>query len=129
MGAALGLAAAVSDAKPTPSVHAVRVPDTALLIQHLGRGKLVVNGKEWDAKKYCNEQAIANPEQIELYSLNEGPEMVVLCTGTNDGEENLVTVFPSQGWPKSRKVKPKKSKSRISDEVLRNTIIRLTRKD
>lgn len=105
------------------ALKAERVPDTSLLIQHLGRGKLVVNGKEWDAKKYCNEQSIVNPEQIELYQLlQKTTAYVVLCTGTLDGEENVVTLFPAKGWPKSRRVKPANSKSRISDDVLRKTI-------
>lgn len=105
------------------ALKAERVPDIALLIQHLGRGKLIVNAKEWDAGKYCNEQSIANPEQIELYKLlQKKNDFVVLCTGTLDGEENVVTLFPSKGLPKSRRVKPKSSSHRISDEVLRTTI-------
>jgi hypothetical protein len=105
------------------ALNAERVPDTSLLIQHLGRGKLIVNGKEWDARKYCNEQSIANPEQIELYQLlRKKTAFVVLCTGTLDGEENVVTLFPAKGWPKSSRVKSEKSKSRVSDDVLRKTI-------
>jgi hypothetical protein len=114
-------------AKVTPSLKAIRQPDTALLIQNLGRGKLMVNGKEWDAHKYCNEQSIANPEQIELYTLNERPEIVVLCTGSAKNEENVITVFRQGAWPITRKVRPAKNKNRVSDEVLRNTVIRLTR--
>jgi hypothetical protein len=115
------------NAKPTPSLRVIRQPDTALLIQKLSEGRLIVQGKEWDARKYCNESSRSNPEQIELYDINEKPGAVILCRGSVAGEENIITYFPSPGWPKSRKVRPAKSKARVNDEVLRNTVIRLTR--
>lgn len=128
MGAGLGLISGVSLAeKLNASVKAERVPDTSLLIQNLGRGKLMVNGKEWDAKKYCNEQSIANPEQIELYALSD-KKWVVLCTGAVAGEANVVTLFPTSGWPKTMTLKPKKKKSaKISDDEFRKAVRGLLR--
>lgn len=121
------LVASSAFAKPTPSLKLVRQADTAVLIQNLSQGKLTVLGKVWEANKYCNESSISNAEQIELYLINEKPGAVILCRGLADGEENVITYFPDPGWPRSRKVKPAKGKSRVKDEVLRNTVIRLTR--
>ncbi len=112
-------------AKVTSSLKTIRVEDTSQLLQNIGQGQLVVGGKTWDAHLYCNEESIANPKLIEFYQLNEQSELVVLCTG----EENVVSVFPPDGEPKVRRVKPKKTTTRISDEILRNSVIRLTRPD
>ncbi|NJM10310.1 MAG: hypothetical protein HC883_05485 [Bdellovibrionaceae bacterium] len=52
------LSAAVAAAKVTPSLKLIRNKDIVSAIQHVNRGKLVVHGKEWDARKYCNEATI-----------------------------------------------------------------------
>jgi len=110
--------------KAVPSLELIRISDTVAVTQHLGRGKLVVNGKEWVAKRYCNTSTIKNPAQLELYSLNERAELVVFCPGARAGEENVISIFPQGKWPKSRRLKPAKG-ARVSDEVLRNSVIRL----
>lgn len=110
--------------KAEPSVKLVPMAEIYAVTQHFGRQKIVVRGKEWDARKYCNEATMKNPSQLEFFSLKGRSEMVVLCPATPAGGENVISVFPKKGWPKERKVKATRG-ARVSDEVLRNSVIRL----
>lgn len=109
--------------KVTPSLAPIRISDTSAVLAQLEHGKLVVFGQEWEAEKYCNASTLAHPERLELYGVNESDVMVILCPG----EENVVTVFFRDQSPRSRRVKPIPGSAKISSEVLRNSIIRLTR--
>lgn len=100
-----------------------KIGDTKPYTRLFNEEKVLAFGKEWDAKKYCNEETVANPEMIEVYSLKHSAyDLAILCPGTLDGDENVVSVFSKSELPKTLKVKPRDGKSRISDQTLRRVI-------
>ena len=118
----------LADAKSPQDVKITKV-DNAAVMKSLENGKLKVLGKQWDAAKFCNEDTTSNPDTVEVYSLKgQGFETVVLCPGTLDGVENVVTVFSKTEKPKTKKVAPLESSSRITDDVLKKTIEELIKK-
>jgi len=106
-----------------------KINDTTTIISLFDKNKIVAGGKEWDALKYCNEETISNPDQLEAFSLNDQEdELVILCSGTLDGEENVVSIFSKKGSPKTKRLRPVKSSSRISDKTLIKAVEELLKK-
>ena len=94
----------------------VRHGDEKAILGPFAKGRLRVFGKDIEAKKWCNEATLSNPDQAEVYALDGA--VVLLCTGTVDGEANVVTLFRKGREPSSKTVKPQVSSHRVTDEVL-----------
>lgn len=91
--------------------------------QHVALQKetLRVFGRGYSAKPFCPE-TVVEPSSVEIYSVaGHGAFRIVLCTGSLDGELNVVTVFTRDGRTLSEVVEPKRSSSRIEDPKLRAT--------
>lgn len=101
-------------------------PEASKVTSTLSTGKLTVIGKEYDAKLYCNEQSLSNPEQIQVYALNGRLDRVlVLCTGSLDGEQNIATIFYPDRDPVKKELNPPKNSSRVTDRQLQDTFKKL----
>lgn len=94
-----------------------RHPDEKAILAKFPKGTLTLFGADVDAKPWCNEETLDNPEMAEVWK--SGDAAVLLCPGSLDGETNVVTLFRKGKPPKSKKVDPLKSSHRITDDVLR----------
>lgn len=100
-----------------------KIPDTKSITSKFSAEKMTVLGKEWSGSEFCNEDAIDNPETFEAYTTGHAEyEIATLCPGSLDGTMNVVSVFSKTKSPKSKKVSPLSSSSRITDEVLNKTV-------
>lgn len=101
-------------------------PEAGKVTGTIAQGKLTVIGKEYEAKSYCNEQSLANPDQIQVYALNGRLDRVlVLCAGTLDGEKNVATIFYPDREPVKKEMNPPKGSSRVTDRQLQDTFKKL----
>lgn len=101
-------------------------PEADKVTATLSTGKFTVIGKEYEAKSYCNEQSISNPNQIQVYALNGRLDRVlVLCSGTLDGERNIATIFYPDREPVKKELNPPKGSSRVTDRQLQDTFKKL----
>ncbi len=99
----------------TPSALA-RHPNAKDILAGFAKGRLNVFDKKIDAKPWCNDDTIANPDMAEVYIL--GDAVILLCPGALDGEVNIVTKFAKGAQPKTKRVTPLPSSHRITDEAL-----------
>lgn len=74
------------------------------------------------AEKYCPPDVVIQADSLSIYSIPGRPDYrVVLCTGSLDGESNVVSVFSRQKGRKSKTVWPISSTYRISNAKLADT--------
>lgn len=101
-------------------------PEAKKVMETLSAGKLTVMGKAYEAKSYCNEQSIAHSEQIQVYTLNGRLDRVlVVCSGSLDGEMNTATIFYPDRDPVRKDLSPPKDSSRVTDRQLQDTFKKL----
>lgn len=77
---------------------------------------------------HCNTATVENPDQVEVIQVKGKEITVVLCPGTLDGEENLITVFSKALPPQTTKVKPATSSSRVTDEQIADLVAKFEAK-
>ncbi|MES2963480.1 MAG: hypothetical protein V4760_06290 [Bdellovibrionota bacterium] len=79
-------------------------------------------GTTFLADVHCNTSTIENPDQLEVFQV-KGKEMtVVLCKGTLDGEENVITLFTKARAPAITKLRPPSSSARVTDAQITELI-------
>lgn len=103
-------------AEDSPTSSLERHPQEKDILAPFAKGRLNVFGGAIDAKAWCNEATLANPDTAEVYAL--GDAVILLCPGSVDGEVNIVTRFTKGAQPKTKRVSPRPSSHRITDEVL-----------
>lgn len=77
---------------------------------------------------HCNTATVENPDQLQVLQVKGKDMTVVVCPGTLDGEENVVTIFSKSLPPQASKVKPPPSSSRVSEEQIKDLIAKLEAK-
>jgi len=93
------------------------------LRSRLADSTIVILGAKFQATPYCNEDTIANPDSLEVFSVSTSDEMrVFLCPGSLDGVTNVVTLFSLGKEPRTKSVEPLESSNRIEDAVLLATV-------
>jgi hypothetical protein len=118
----IGLLGSCAQAKE-PAFQLNKLEDTAVITQKVDDSQLIVFGKEWDGKKYCNEATLDNPDILEAYTIKTtGYELAILCPGIVDGDENVVSVFSRTRPPQTKRVQPLSSSSRVQDDVLAKAV-------
>src|SRR5258707_7430713 len=83
---------------PWPNAQAKEAPlslskreDASSITARFDAGKITAFGREWDARRYCNVDTIANPDQLEAFAVEQEPAVVVtLCPRLTDGDEDVV---------------------------------------
>ena len=82
--------------------------------------------KNYSGKSVCTEQAMINPEEVEIYEIAGNSNVLVLfCTSSLDGEENSITVFRKNKKPKTKRVTAPPSSYRIEDDTLKKIVTEL----
>lgn len=128
--------------KPEPSDKPAEAPKPppkrgALIPQKLSskqlsaieKDRLLVFGKDYDAQKHCPKETSVHAEGVEMFSIHGRPGyLVILCSGSLDGEVNVVSVFHKSKGYTLKKLLPAYHTYRISNYKLAKTVKKLLKK-
>lgn len=114
---------ASATATTTPPTQSPLTPDPKISADIVRALKgVTIYGSTFLPESHCNTATIENPDQLEVFQLKGKDVTLVLCPGTLDGEDNLVTIFSKVHPPQTTKLKPPMGSAHVSEQQIKDLV-------